>query len=408
MYASSHTVKRRALVDLEITAPPARLAGWDFLAVVEPMTGGNLIRQVPGAEVAEGELDAWRTGSIACDHCKTARHRKETFILRREGAQAGDTGFAWYREVGRQCLAAFLGGRSAAEIVDRLSWERRVREAGGDEYSNGGGSAPIVYDPVEFLVWCCAIARLDGFVTKGQAAASDPNGLGVGLRATASVVESMLGDPPGDSRARQEWKEARERYTPQEDDIVRAQRTLTWARALPGRSDYEKSLQLVASQGTLQPKHAGILASAVPAYARELGEQVRRQARGAGEHYGAIGDRMELDLVIEKRIPIPGYRDGQSATIITFHGAAGSDTAGLAFVWRTSVDGIGAVGDRVRLKGTIKAHTEYKGERQTELKNCRVRPADFVPTPTIPTPAAKRAFDRFAEGAVDVVKGAKC
>lgn len=365
-------VKRRALVDLELQAPPARLAGWDFLAVVEPLTGGNLIRQVPGAAVAEGELDAWRMGPIECDHCKAARHRKETFILRGDGAEvpAGMTRARVYKQVGRQCLAAFLGGRSAADIVVRLGWDAIVRGAADEEGMGEGGfgGGPDVYDPAEFLAWCCAIARLDGFVTRAAAQASSEFSP---LRATSSKVEWLLGDPPtGETRG--DWEAARGHFAPQSPDLERAAATLAWARALPGRTDYEKQLRLVASQQTCQHKHAGILASTVPAYARELGEQVRRTARGPGEHYGAVGERYELTLTVEKVVPIEGFRPGEPAVIATMR-----DAVGRCFMWRTS-SSPGAVGTTVAMKGTVKRHSEFRGEKQTELTRCRVdrpRPA---------------------------------
>lgn len=350
-------VRRTALVDLELQAPPARLAGWSFLAVVEPLEGGNLIRQVPGAEVVEGELDAWRTGAIQCTHCCTARHRKETFILRRENTVPGDLGA--YSEVGRQCLAAFLGGASAASIVARLGWADLVRGAAGESDGDGGGasgsSGSDVHDPAEFLSWCCSIARLDGFISRAAAQQRE------GVTATSTAAEWLLGEPPGD-RAR--WAAARARLAPQDEDRERAAAVLAWARALPGGSDYEQNLQLVANQDMLRSKHAGILASAVPAYARVLGEQVARAARGPGEHYGKVGERYELELTVERVVPIStDYGDAVIASM--------RDAAGRLFMWRTG-SSVGSPGDRVQIRGSVKRHSEYKGELQTELTRCKV------------------------------------
>lgn len=365
-YAPCGPVRRAALVDLELQAPPARLAGWDFLAVVEPLDGGNLIRQVPGATVAEGELDAWRTGPIGCDHCNATRHRKETFILRSEtGALAGSPrsgGVPLYKQVGRTCLAAFLGGRSAADIVARLGWADLVRVAAGEEGEGGARAEQAdVYEPVEFLSWCCSIARLDGFVTRKMAETMSAH---MPAQSTSSKVELLLGDPPGNPEACAIWADNRERYYPQAEDRERAAAVLAWARALPGASDYEQNLQLVASQETLRPKHAGILASAVPAYERVVGERLARAARGPGEHYGKVGERYELELTVERVVPIA--TDYGAAVIATMR-----DVAGRAFMWRTA-HAPGAVGDRVQLRGSVKRHSEYKGEMQTELTRCKI------------------------------------
>jgi hypothetical protein len=313
---------------------------------------------VPGAEVAEGELDAWRTGYIQCDHCRAARHRKETFILRGEA-----DGHPTYKQVGRQCLAAFLGGASAASIVARLGWADLVRGA-ADEESDGDGGGAVgssdssgsdVHDPAEFLSWCCSIARLDGFISRAAAQQRE------GVTATSTAAEWLLGGSPGNSAR---WAAARARLAPQDEDRERAAAALAWARALPGGSDYEQNLQIVASQSVLRPKHAGILASAVPAYARVLGEQVARAARGPGEHYGKVGERYLLDLTVERVVPIAtDYGDAVIASM--------RDAAGRLFMWRTG-SSVGSPGDRVQIRGSVKRHSEYKGELQTELTRCKV------------------------------------
>jgi predicted extracellular nuclease len=51
------------------------------------------------------------------------------------------------------------------------------------------------------------------------------------------------------------------------------------------------------------------------------------------------------------------------------------DADGNVFTWKTQ-NGVGLnVGDSVNVKGTIKAHTEYKEEKQTELTRCKVTAA---------------------------------
>ena len=74
------------VVDIVAIGARPSLAGWDFLACVEPLEGGNLIRQVPCASIAEGELTPWREGAIRCDHCSTSRRRTETFVVRADGS----------------------------------------------------------------------------------------------------------------------------------------------------------------------------------------------------------------------------------------------------------------------------------------------------------------------------------
>lgn len=48
------------------------------------------------------------------------------------------------------------------------------------------------------------------------------------------------------------------------------------------------------------------------------------------------------------------------------------DAQGHQFLWKTGSYIEAQEGDKVTLKGTIKAHSEYKGIKQTELTRCKV------------------------------------
>ena len=351
-----YTVSRK-VVDLEITCERPKLAGWEFLAVVEPLEGGNLICQVPGADVAEGELSGWREGAITCDHCRAARRRLETFIVRADGSDptipAGT-----YKQVGRNCLEAFLGGKSAAAIVASLAWPTLVREAG--EEGGGMSSGPNVYEPVEFMTWVAAVVRINGWVSKGQARDRED------VRATADVAQYLL-TPPYSPQARAEWEKARAEYRPTDDDSTRAAAALTWAADLAGHTDYERNLSLVARQSCLEPSHAGILASAIAAHARFVGEQVKREARAASPsaHLGAVGEKKhDFGVVVLERVNSI-ETDYGPLHIHTFR-----DASGNAIVWRTGAHNY-TPGVNYTLTGTVKAHSEFRGEKQTEVTRCK-------------------------------------
>ena len=60
-----------------------KLDGWEFVAAIDSLDGGNVLRVVPGAEVADGELARFRDCKPECEHCQTDRYRKGTFIVRK-------------------------------------------------------------------------------------------------------------------------------------------------------------------------------------------------------------------------------------------------------------------------------------------------------------------------------------
>lgn len=76
----------RVYVDVELKNPePPRVNGWEFVAALTHIEGvGAVLRVVPGAQVAEGELKRYRDASPNnCDHCGTMRRRNDTYILRK-------------------------------------------------------------------------------------------------------------------------------------------------------------------------------------------------------------------------------------------------------------------------------------------------------------------------------------
>lgn len=418
--ATTKGCSRRELVDLELAAPRLHLAGWEFLATIEPVRGtriarcigcqtdireeawlehacndearvqfqtlieqlrsdkvlegvtrigeGNLVRRHPGAQVAEGELAAHRSGALVCDHCQTRRGRGETFVVRADGT--AETPAGTIRQVGRNCLAAFLGGRSPESVVLSLSWEKIVKSAGEtDEGSGGGGGGwDRTTDPLDFLTWTCACARVSGFVTRGQARE--------GGQSTASLVAHLTGPAPFDWHARATWQADREKYAPTTEDGTRAQATLTWARALPGNSDYEHNLRLVALRSMLvASRDGGILASALPAKERADGRELERRSnttrREISRHEGTLGARLEAVVTVERCIALLSDDPHDQTPYGPTHLLAMRDDRGSALTWITGTRTY-EVGTRIRIRGTVKRHKEYRGEALTQLTRCSV------------------------------------
>lgn len=367
------------LLDLELTAERPVLAGWVFLAVVEPLNGGNLIRQVPGANVGEGELVPWRQGQISCDHCGTIRKRTETFIVRADGSDP-TIAEGTYRQVGRNCLEPFLGGKSAATIIAQLTWGDIVRAAGDDGDGGwGGGTVAEVFDPKVLLAQTAAVIRLDGWVSRGQARAND------GVSATADKVLYLLTPPFSDPKG--VWRRERERCAPTPQDLTYGTEALQWAQGVAASTDYERNLSLVARQEHVKRSHVGILASAMSAYFRVLGQEVERRRIATvatvhpSTHVGEIGQRLDLKLEVQ-RVTTKDTDYG------ALHIISMRDQANNLVVWMTGST-TATPGDRLHVRGTVKKHNEYNGEQQTVLTRCRATVVD--PDHPEPAPAPKRA-----------------
>lgn len=375
------TMRRHAVVDLEVSSGRPSLAGWDFLAVVEPLVGGNLLRQVPWAAVTDGELEPFRDGEIRCDHCAKNRKRLETFIVRADGSDPG-VAQGTYKQVGRNCLAAFLGGKSPAELIWSLNLEKLIREIADDDAGDDEGG-PVrgydlteVFDLLEFLAWTSSSIRIVGWTSKAQAMANAQAGDGSiepresrgGSNSTASQVSYLL-TPQQNLAAHAKWIADRRDFQPTEADLTQAAAALAWAIGLLGTSDYERNLGLIARQPTLAPKHTGILASAINAYLRHTGQDLASKRAAAGsvapsQHLGEVGKRLDLQVTIERVIDTE-----TDYGILHIHTMR--DAHGNAIVWKTTSKRL-EVNATLALRGTVKKLSEFRGELQTELSRCTV------------------------------------
>ena len=113
--------------------------------------------------------------------------------------------------------------------------------------------------------------------------------------------------------------------------------------------------------------------------AKKIAEEERAKANAEVEYYGAVGDKFELTLTFDKSF---GFEGAYGFTYIhLFH-----DDENHVFAWSSSngtyqcwckINGKDGfleyeVGKKYILKGTIKAHKEYRNVKQTIITRCKV------------------------------------
>ena len=121
--------------------------------------------------------------------------------------------------------------------------------------------------------------------------------------------------------------------------------------------------------------------------AKKIAEEERAKANAEVEYYGAVGDKFELTLTFDKSF---GFEGAYGFTYIhLFH-----DNENHLFKWSSSngtykveydktADFGGVehcefeVGHKYLMKGTVKAHNEYKNVKQTVITRCKVLD-DFI------------------------------
>lgn len=333
---------------VEIHGESPVLAGWALVAAVspEPTSGKeNIVRTVPG-EVCPVEF---RNVSLTrCDHCHTARSRKDVFVLRHDNGE--------YKVVGRNCLGDFLGHASPEALLNAAEFLFDADETLGGCESDlwGAGGGAYLYElPLERFVGMTYLwIRRFGWVPRRHADVS-----------TADRVWNFLLPARSESEAYERKALIRKNnLVVEEGDLDWIRGAIEWGRALPtNKSDYIYNLGVACRAGLVTSRTSGIVASLVNAYKRHLGEEAKRKAAPTRKHVGTPKKREGF-----AGVAVTGSRSFETVygttTLVTFETGDGN-----ILKWFASGDAEKTfkVGNTYDITATVKSHGDYKGTPET-------------------------------------------
>jgi len=337
---------------VEVTGQTPKLNGWQLMAAIEMQPSGeNMVRCVPGQTVPE----SYRTTDTHCDHCHTARFRKEVFILKHDDGR--------HAQVGRSCIADFLGHVSVENICGRAAWEfslaEEMSEAGDESY---GSRVETTVEMMEFVSATAICVRRLGWLSRTKAAEMD-TGYGQGPMSTSGIAWTIC---TSHDRNTLEMIEESSLFA-EERDMEIAAEAIAWARGLgtTGVGDYIYNLGVAVRLDVVTWKTSGIVASVIAAYLREkerVGELGMKAKRKPSEHVGVVGERQGFAAVTVKSLKYIESQFGVK-TLCKFE-----TTEGNTLIWWCSGNSEWLKeGETLDITGTVKKHNDYKGWLQTEL-----------------------------------------
>lgn len=364
----SETVSRQGrkvsieYVNLHVVGEPLRVGPFEFLAKIEPLEAGvNLVHTAPGKSCDE----RFRSSTMVCEHCDTLRGRRECFVV-------GNVETGEQRQIGRNCLADYIGTNSPARLVSYFGFLADVKDMDGEFGWGSFGRNEGEFTTAEVLAWTATAIRLWGWCSKGDAEREGRANRHV--NPTSHWVKLALGWIREDKYNRADKLALKEAHDA-ERDFAAAEEVIAWARseALSGTSEYEYNLKTILGRDLItSARHFGLACSAVSAFARyqerELRRTIERQEASASFHVGAEGERlkgMEVALLSSKAIT----SDWGTTVLHKFRRADGA-----VFTWFATAETDMARGEIVKLTGTVKRHTDRDGAKETQLTRCKVEP----------------------------------
>lgn len=326
----------------------AVVSGWRFIASVEHTSKGNIINRACDIEVPE----RYYTGQPMCEHCNSRRGRKDTYIVMNE--ETGE-----FKQVGKSCLKDFTNGMSATVVAQYIAaFDDLIK---GEEPCEGCRIERYI-ETEEWLRYVAETIRHFGYVKY-----NDDGEMSTRSRAS-DYYDFNHGESFSPKRTAQIRRELYESGFNADSDEAKAETAaaLAWLAEQTESNNYMHNLKTVCALDYIGGKHLGITASLFPTYNRELAreDERRRQEKAAqaSEWVGSIGSRIEFKVT--EITCITGWETQWGYTKLYKI----TDEAGNIFTWKTSSwveDGIKTI------KGTVKAHNDYKGTKQTELTRCK-------------------------------------
>lgn len=315
--------------------------GWTLLAVLDwEGEDGLIVRTASGVESVN------RDGLVRdhCGHCDTVRNRRKIYLVgNAEGAQV---------QVGSTCLKDFLGWTGVPVFFDTASVTDDVDTMLGAGYWEPGYTVETV------LAAAWAATTMFGYV-KADDWSKTP---------TKNVVACLL-DPR--SQADRELAGQCASVVAEAAAMAATIRAFVLSDEFAGDSEYVRNLKTLAGLDVVSSRNIGILASAPQAWARAQERSLIRQRESAevlNEFVGTAKERLVLTVRVKAVRFIPG--DYGTTTLYTM-----TDEAGHLFKWFASTDALGEGPSEtlVTIKGTVKKHEEYQGQRSTVLTRCAVQ-----------------------------------
>lgn len=356
--------------------------GWKFIAAIDHLPNGNIIRNISGADLPE----KFRTADSYCEHCHTDRRRKATYVVYNE-----KEGF---KQVGKSCLFLYTG-IDLSKIASAMDICNYIHT-----YSEGGGEYDPDYTPIRASKSCDArdvlaiawkLISVFGYSKKGNTNSTISR-----YNTTINYLDGTMNRYNRNEYIRyQKFLEENKIEFLTEEDYEMADTIIKWVNAQKTSSEYINNLQVILGNYEeyekidpitlksytykscyMDKKYTNMVISAISAYNKAMNiiseRKLKHDKEMKSKHIGTVGEKIEFVLKDVKVLTSWENHFGYYPT--TTYMYKFTDEKGNICIWQTTkhVNIENCLKSTTTVKGKVKEHSEYNGVKQTVLTNCKL------------------------------------
>ncbi len=335
----------RSMTTLTLNRALISVAGWQFVATLVHEDDAVIIRTVPGRSLDGAVV---RTDRL-CDHCHTQRSRKDTYVIRR-GADGQ------LKQVGSNCIAAFLGVRPAGLWALQFDLEPTI--SGAENLAAAAGDLRV---PVrDILAHALAVSDHGRSFTTRSA-------VQFGGRATADDVMSVLFDQKG-TGSEAAWRaEMQQLAAAIVEEQAELDAVLATGRALAGESDYARNVRALVDLEFCDLRHVALIASLVKIHYNELTRRAQKASWAPGFLAPAEDKIVGVVATVTTVKVVEGHYGPK--TLIIFQ-----TVDGHAIKWFATGSRDVNLGETYTVAGRVKAHEVFDDVDQTVITRAKLTP----------------------------------
>jgi len=340
--------------EITLEYPVIKLGDWRVVAQIESFQGSNLVFSVSPNEADVAKLEKFHDCHIECEHCKTHRQRKLSYVLK-----DGDN----LKQVGSSCLEDFTGIDPAAALFMAKMYDFvKVVDCSEDFESGSYGGKASAFATQEYLSRVLFLAERYGFVSATKA---KDEGL-IATYEAAWRLDSLIERDP--SLGADYWEKS-----PRLRDT--AKEIVDWYAIKTPSDSFERNLKLLLSSTDLMMdrKHLAFAAAAIPSFIRHKKKLLDETASFSkpSAHVGTKGDKLIVPVTLEGVFSYetqygPQYRVNMR------------DLDGNKLSWKTTnppaeLRETGAVGLTFVAQFKVKDHGEFRDVLSTEVSHLKFK-----------------------------------